>query len=171
MPSKSWSTPGSEDSLASTCLPDQETDHSSLHLLPKGAAQRTRLERLRRDKGAWRHVGSRHRLLLDEEELAMRPTLPSGRCAQAHTVPRVQARPDAFPKRPSNIFCKILVPTQLQAIATQATFHETFRASGHLSRGSPQRFVRGYDWVLKCSSHSSRRIFSLPQILSLRAGS
>ena len=65
-------------------------------------------------------VRNRHQLLLDKEEkeLAIRPILPQevptgGCCTQAHTVPWVQARPDAFPIGPS--------PHLLQNLGTHKT--------------------------------------------------
>ena len=109
LPSKRC-TPGFYDSLASTCLLRRVTTtrFGSTSAKRSRTNQRTRLERFCRDKGVGRHVvRSRHWLLREKEakELAMRPILLrdvpiGGCCAQAHTVPRVQARPDAFPKGP-----------------------------------------------------------------------
>ena len=83
--------------------------------------QRTRLERFSRKEGVGRLIVRSHlRLLLgkEEKELAMRPILPwnvpiGGRSVQAHTAPRFQAGPEAFPKRP--------FPHLLQNLGTHTT--------------------------------------------------
>ena len=89
------------------------------------------------------------------------------------TVPRVQARPDAFPKRP--------FPHLLQNLGSQTT-------AGHRnSRDFPRdassqrpdltgilqalQLCKAMIGSLRCSSHSSSRVFFLPQMLSLRKGS
>ena len=87
----------------------------------------TRLERFRRDKGVGRLVvRSHHQLLLKKEKRARHAAHTSLEHANrwTHTVPRGQARPDAFPERPF----PHPVPTQMQAIAIHATVHETRRA-------------------------------------------
>ena len=106
----------------------------------------------------------------------MRPMLPwnvpiGGRCAQAHTVPRVQASPDAFPKRPflhpfATSWCPHNCrPWQFTRLSTrrfepevspQQGFSKHFNALSKAMTGS-----------LRCYSHSSSRAFFLPKMLSL----
>ena len=143
--------------------------------------QPARLERFSRDEGVGRLVvRSHHRLLpeKEEEELAMGPTLPwniptGGRCAQTHTVPWGPTKARRLPRRVfSHIFCKIPVPAPLQAIAIHAAFHEALRTNGPDSLvGSPSTSKlcpNATIGSLRCSSHSSRRVFLLPKMLSLR---
>ena len=87
----------------------------------------------------------------------MRPILPwniptGGRCAQTHTVPRVQARSDAFPERP---FPHLLQNSCAHTTASHCSSRDVSRNASS-QRSDPigilqalQSFVRSCDWVFE----------------------
>ena len=122
-------------------------------------------------KGVERHVvRSHHRLLSDKEEkeLAMRPILPwsvptCGRCAQAHTVLQVHARPNAFPKRPFPHLLQNLGSHTTAGHCNVSDFPRDVSNQWPTSVGvlqALQRFVQGYDWVFELLFTQLQAFFS-----------
>ena len=144
--------------------------------------QRALLERSRRNKGIWQHLfRSHHRLLLDieEKELAMRPRLPWNvpikwtLCAGAH-CPAGPSKARRLPRKAlPTFFAKSRCPHTRRPL--QITRLSTRRFEPQVS---PNRVSRSTSTLskamigsLRCSSHSSSRVFFLHKMLSLRAGS
>ena len=113
------------------------------------------------------------RLLQKEEELAIRPVPPwdirlRGGCAQPHTVPGIQKRPqDLFPQR----WHQILTPPYCMVIAAVPPqgLEPTLVTDLPRTSGLCPRATSG---SLRCSSHNSSRVLFLPKnVLTLCAGS
>ena len=120
-----------------------------------------------------------HRLFLqkEKEELTVRSKLlwdipMRGGCAQTHTVPKIQIKPNTFPQ-----WC----PTSL-APCPSPLGHKTLKTNStkeldpvvSLDADSPRTvkaLSRATIGSLLCSSHSSSRVSFLPKMLSLRSGS
>ena len=134
---------GFQDSLASACLQDRRLTTAGPGITCSAHALSVSAE----TKGVGRHVVcSHHQLLLDKEEkeLAMRPILPKdvpiGRRTLSHGSRQGQTPSQ---KVPSNISCKILVPTSLQATAVLTTFRfEPMASPNRFSPGTVMLFPR-----------------------------
>ena len=109
-----------------------------------------------------------------------RSTLPRntpmrGSCALTHTVPRVQARPNAFPQRPfPHLLQNLGTLHSCRPLQSKRRSTRRFEPVTNLKNGFSKHFnalSKAIIGSLRCSSHSSSRVLFLPMMLSLRAGS